>query len=129
MTPTIETAPQLFGRVDGDVAALTGKPQDAVAAFNRRIVSSRLREAERAEYAAAYNEAYELECVLQLSIAETWTPIVARGRAELESALAIAAPEYEGVLCAALFAGEQSIEWVKAEQMLSYARPVMAVRR
>ncbi len=67
MKPTIESAPQLYGRIDGDMHARLCRQQDAVGAFNRRLVLSRLDESERAEYAESYNDAYELECRLQLA--------------------------------------------------------------
>jgi len=70
MNLTIETAPQHYGRVDGDRDATDDRPQDSASAFNRRAAVSRLHESERAEYAEAYNEAYELECQLQVAAAE-----------------------------------------------------------
>jgi hypothetical protein len=75
MRATIETAPQRYGRIDGDVDASNGKSSDSTTAFVRRMSRSRLREEEKAEYSEAYNEAYELECKLRIAHAETgsWT--------------------------------------------------------
>ena len=70
MKPTIETISKFYGRVDGDKDAMRDQPQDSAAAFDRRAAASRLTEDERAEYAEAYNEAYELECQLQVAAAE-----------------------------------------------------------
>jgi len=71
MRASIETAPEFYGRVDGDMAATRGYVFNATGAFERRVALSRLSEDERAAYIAAYNEAFNLECLLQLSSAET----------------------------------------------------------
>jgi hypothetical protein len=69
------TAPQHYGRVDGGVDALIGKPMDSITAFNRRMAISPINEDDRNEYVEAYNEAYEFECKLQRDHAKTgsWT--------------------------------------------------------
>jgi hypothetical protein len=75
MRATIESPAERCGRLDGDVDAMVRKPMDAVAAFARRSFLSRLREDEFLAYAAAYNEAYETECLLQIDYSKTgsWT--------------------------------------------------------
>lgn len=73
MHRTIKSPGEHYGHLDGSAAAEEGSERYPDRAFDRRQRTSRLHESERADYARAYVEAFDVAVVLKLArVTSTW---------------------------------------------------------